>query len=98
MYSRCHFGATGLSAGLQFEKHLVEHPRPTQSTDAQFLEDKNDRQLSIMNNDRCHVNGSFRSFWIINTKVTNIEVRLKYFFSVKYIFSLVQNALHLRLF
>ena len=46
MYPRCHFGATGLSEGPQFEKHLFEHPRPAQSTDAQFLEAKKQRQLS----------------------------------------------------
>ena len=43
MYPRCHFDATGLLAALQFEKHLGEDPRLSPSTDAQFLEAKNER-------------------------------------------------------
>ena len=75
MYPKCHFGATGLSAGLQFEKHLVEHPHLAQSTDAQFLEAKNHRKDSLahINNDYCHVNGAFRSFWMINSEVITLK-------------------------
>ena len=39
--------------------------------------------LAHINKNCYHVNRSFRFFWIINTKATNIEVRLKYFFFSK---------------
>ena len=47
--------------------------------------------LAYINKNCYHVNRSFRFFWIINTKATNIEVRLKYFFSVKYIVHLFKT-------
>ena len=52
--------------------------------------------LAHIDNDCCHVNGSFRSFssMVINPEVIDTEVH-KIFFSAKYIYSLVQNALHL---
>ena len=43
--------------------------------------------LAHINNDCCHVNGAFRSFWIIISEVINIEVHLKHFLSKIHLFT-----------
>ena len=43
--------------------------------------------LAHIKNDWCRVNGAFRSLWITNSEVTNIEVHLKYFFSKIHLFT-----------